>query len=218
MLKNVCGLLALAAGVVLGGVAGGQSPAKEAWTAISIPEMHCASCAKKVCTEVEKQTGVAKTQIDMKSKTIFVLAKDGAGPSPKSLWEAVEKADEVPTKLVGPSGTFTKKPQSKAIPVGGRRVILTATDLGSVSTAVPDRRESFNAGRCCFHVNDDCDRTHPTTKNAFSSLCGQPSDRICGRYHRVLADLSIWSRPFLTPTPVDRDTSSLNGSGKSYPG
>lgn len=67
---------------------------------------------KKVCTEIERQTGVAKTQTDMKTKTVYVLAKDGAVPSPKSLWEAVEKADEVPTKLVGPSGTFTAKPKS----------------------------------------------------------------------------------------------------------
>lgn len=112
MLKNVCGLLTVAAGMALAGGAGGQPPAKEAWTAITIPEMHCANCAKKVCTEIEKQTGVAKTQTDMKTKTVYVLAKDGTVPSPKSLWEAVEKADETPTKLVGPSGTFTAKPKS----------------------------------------------------------------------------------------------------------
>lgn len=48
MLKNVCGLLAVAVGMTLAGGAGGQPPPQEAWTAITIPEMHCANCAKKV--------------------------------------------------------------------------------------------------------------------------------------------------------------------------
>jgi copper chaperone CopZ len=111
MTKQLFASLALAAGVVLAGVADAQQPAQQPWTAISIPDMHCAGCAKKVCGEIEKLPGVAKTQTDMKTKTVYALAQNGVVLSPRSLWEAVEKVDEVPAKLAGPSGTFTAKPK-----------------------------------------------------------------------------------------------------------
>jgi hypothetical protein len=55
---------------------------------------------------------VAKAEADLKAKTITVTPKVGAVLSPKAVWEAIEQADEVPTKLTGPSGIFTKKPLS----------------------------------------------------------------------------------------------------------
>ena len=81
-------------------------------TTITIPSMHCAGCAKKVTDKLNAVVGVAKAEADMTTKTIKVTAKAAKTISAKALWEAVEKADQTPTKLDGPGGTFTEKPKS----------------------------------------------------------------------------------------------------------
>ena len=81
-------------------------------TTVVIPDLHCAACAKKLTTKLTTLTGVSKAEADVKAKTITLTPKAGAILSPKVVWEAIEQEDEVPTKLTGPSGTFTKKPQS----------------------------------------------------------------------------------------------------------
>lgn len=112
MTRRVFAAVALAVGVcALGDTdAAGQPP--PATTTISVPEMHCSGCAKKVTTKLTGLTGVAKAEADMKAKTITVTPKAGSVLSPKAVWEAVEQAGEEPTKLTGPSGTFTAKPKS----------------------------------------------------------------------------------------------------------
>lgn len=81
-------------------------------TTITVPDMDCASCAKKVGGKVAEVTGVAKVEYDVKARTIKVTHKAGATPSPKALWEAVEKGGKDPSKLETPDGTHTKKPAS----------------------------------------------------------------------------------------------------------
>jgi copper chaperone CopZ len=81
-------------------------------TTITIPEMDCASCAKKVGGKVAEVTGVAKVEYDVKARTLKVTHKAGATPSPKALWEAVESGGKGPSKLEAPGGTHTKKPTS----------------------------------------------------------------------------------------------------------
>lgn len=81
-------------------------------TTITIPEMDCASCAKKVGGKVAEVTGVAKVEYDVKARTLKVTHKAGATPSPKALWEAVESGGKDPSKLEAPGGTHTKKPTS----------------------------------------------------------------------------------------------------------
>lgn len=80
-------------------------------TTITIPSMHCAGCAKKVANQLVKVPGVAKAQADMKTKTIKITPKAQAALSPRELWEAAEASGETPSRLTGPSGTFTKKPK-----------------------------------------------------------------------------------------------------------
>ena len=75
-------------------------------------DLHCAGCAKKVETQLATVPGVATISSDVKAKTVTVTGKPEAAVSPRALWEAVEKAGKTPTKLRGPSGTFTAKPQS----------------------------------------------------------------------------------------------------------
>lgn len=79
-------------------------------TTITIPDMDCASCAKKVGGKVAEVAGVAKVEYDVKARILKVTHKAGATPSPKALWEAVENGGKDPSKLEAPAGTHTKKP------------------------------------------------------------------------------------------------------------
>lgn len=81
-------------------------------TIITIGNMHCAGCAKKITDQLNTVVGVAKAEADLTAKTVKITPKAAATLSPKALWEAVEKADKTPTKLDGPGGKFTEKPKS----------------------------------------------------------------------------------------------------------
>lgn len=87
-------------------------PAAPPATTITVPEMDCASCAKKLGVKVGEVPGVAKIEYNVEARTLRVMHKAGVTPSPKALWEAVEKGGKDPARLDGPTGTFTKKPTS----------------------------------------------------------------------------------------------------------
>lgn len=81
-------------------------------TTITIQGMHCSGCAAKISRQLQAIEGVATAQADAAQANAIVTPKSNAAPSPRALWEAVEKAGYKPTKIVGPSGTFTEKPKS----------------------------------------------------------------------------------------------------------
>ena len=81
-------------------------------TVLTIDGMHCAGCAKKVSRKLEAIKPVASAKVDAATGKAIVAPTKGKKVSPKLLWEAVEAAGYKPTKLQGPSGTFTKKPKS----------------------------------------------------------------------------------------------------------
>lgn len=101
-------LLALAVGLLVGGSS--AFAADPAPTTITVPGMHCGGCAKKIAAKLTAVAGVAKAEADVEAKTIKVTPKVNVAVSPKALWEAVEKAEQTPSKLDGPNGVFTKKP------------------------------------------------------------------------------------------------------------
>lgn len=105
-------IVPMAAAVVLTAVVVVQtaSAADTRTTSINIDGMHCAGCAKKVATRLRAIAGVADAQASAETGTAVVMPKDKAPPSPRAMWEAIEKAGYSPTKLEGPSGTYTKKP------------------------------------------------------------------------------------------------------------
>jgi len=78
---------------------------------ITMTGLHCSSCSKKVKTKLEMVANVKVADVNHKTGVAKVTAKDGANPSPKLLWEAVEQADAKPTKLESPEGVFTSKPK-----------------------------------------------------------------------------------------------------------
>ncbi len=102
-------LVALAVGLFVGGWQAAYA-ADPAPTTITVPGMHCGGCAKKIAAKLTAVVGVAKAEADVEAKTIKITPKANVVVSPKALWEAVEKAEQTPTKLEGPSGVFTKKP------------------------------------------------------------------------------------------------------------
>jgi copper chaperone CopZ len=79
-------------------------------TTIEIKGMHCAVCAGKVSKSLQQVAGVAQAQADATKANAVITPATDAKPSPRLLWEAVEKAGYVPLKLTGPSGVFTSKP------------------------------------------------------------------------------------------------------------
>jgi copper chaperone CopZ len=90
--------------------AAAQTPSKE--FVITIEDLDCPTCAKKVEKAVAAVSGVSAVKTDVEKQTATVTPQAEKGPSARALWEAVEKAGFRPTKLVGPGGTFTTKPSA----------------------------------------------------------------------------------------------------------
>lgn len=101
--------LAVLAVLTLTPLARGEKPAV---TTITIPRLHCPVCAKKVADKLQAVPNVASVQTDLDALTAVVTPRPDTVLSPRLLWEAVEKAGKKPSKLEGPSGTFTSKPES----------------------------------------------------------------------------------------------------------
>ena len=80
-------------------------------TTITLKVLSCEGCAKRVREKLSSVSGVGDVKTDLKTKSAIIVPKRDATPSPKLLWEAIEKAGKTPVKLVGPSGTFTSKPK-----------------------------------------------------------------------------------------------------------
>lgn len=114
MSKVLQGLvLFVAVGFLVSGSIHGQNPnSPPAYTVITVEKMDCASCAKRIAGKLYEVAGVDKIQVDVEKKLMWVHPKAGAQPSPRGLWEAVEKGNDRPVRLHGPSGVFTSKPQN----------------------------------------------------------------------------------------------------------
>ncbi len=98
--------------LALGEASGQPGSAPDNKTSITVEEMHCAGCAKRIGGKLYTVPGVATVQYDINSKTLFVTPKANQVPSPRGLWEAVEKAGDRPLRLQNASSVFTTKPQS----------------------------------------------------------------------------------------------------------
>lgn len=97
--------------VLLALTASAQAPPM-VWTKISLEELDCNGCVKKIAAKLNKVDGVSRVQGDLPTAVIWVLHKPGMNPAPRAMWEAVEQAEHTVIKMEGPGGTFTKKPAS----------------------------------------------------------------------------------------------------------
>ena len=89
-----------------------QAAEASSTTTITIDGMTCGGCAKKVAGKLKAVAGVESAKINLEGKSAAVVPASQNAPSPRALWEAVEKAGFTPVKLSGPVGTFTEKPKS----------------------------------------------------------------------------------------------------------
>jgi copper chaperone CopZ len=106
-------MMAFVALGLLAGLAGAQVPAPSpVFTRVTLADIHCMGCAKKISARVTGVPGVAEMRVDLKAKAIWAIHKPGQTPSPKGIWEAVEQADHTPTRMDTPTGTHTAKPAS----------------------------------------------------------------------------------------------------------
>lgn len=114
MLKILNGVVVcFALALIVGGELHGQNPGSPpAYTVITVEKMHCDGCAKRIAGKLYEVAGVEKIQVDVQKKILWVHPKAGSQPSPRGLWEAVEKGADVPVRLQGPNGTYTTKPKS----------------------------------------------------------------------------------------------------------
>jgi hypothetical protein len=55
--------------------------------------------------------GVASVECNIPAKKATITPKPGAKLSPRELWEALDRSGEAASKLDGPSGLFTSKPE-----------------------------------------------------------------------------------------------------------
>ena len=103
--------LTLAALAVLA-LASDLRAAPPAPTTITVSDMHCMACAKKMAAKLYEVPGVGAVNASVQTATLTITAKESQSPSPRALWEAIEQAGYKPAKLEGPGGTYTAKPQS----------------------------------------------------------------------------------------------------------
>jgi copper chaperone CopZ len=112
MMSRLLGTFLVVFGLLIGASVcaqtGGNPPA---YTVITVEKMHCENCAKRIADKLYAVAGVEKIQVDVEKKLMWVHPKVGAQPSPRGLWEAVEKGADRPLRLQGPAGVFTSKPQ-----------------------------------------------------------------------------------------------------------
>ena len=102
--------VAVAAALLIG--VGTSAAAEPAPTVITISDLDCPSCAKKLAAKLSALEGVAKVETDVDKQTATLTPKANVTLSPKLIWETIEKAKYTPEKLEGPAGKFTSKPKA----------------------------------------------------------------------------------------------------------
>ncbi len=78
---------------------------------MTVKGMCCAKEAAPVVKELEKVKGVQQVTADPKAGTLTIVPVPKLDPSPKEIWEAVERSKLQPVKLATADETFTKKPK-----------------------------------------------------------------------------------------------------------
>jgi len=73
--------------------------------------MCCAHESVPAIKEVSKVPGVARVVADHKTRSLTIVPKDNAMPSPLAIWEAAERAKLEPTRLSTAHGVYNAKPK-----------------------------------------------------------------------------------------------------------
>ncbi len=107
---SLIGLLAIASALAAVGGPMAEAANTPAIT-IRVKDMHCENCAAKIRRGLYSVAGVVNVKTHVKSHTAFVVPQQNRQPSPRAMWEAVEKAGFEVVQIAGPGWTITEKPQ-----------------------------------------------------------------------------------------------------------
>lgn len=77
---------------------------------VTIPNMHCEGCAKKIRGKLYVLPHVAKVTTILSRNEARLEPVQGKQLSGADIWATLEKAKFPPSKLVGPDGEFDKQP------------------------------------------------------------------------------------------------------------
>ena len=102
-------LVAIAAFAMLQGYAT-AAPTPASTIKLRVDDMHCKTCAKKIARKLYAVPGVVKVAANLKTHTALVTPQKQRTPSPRAMWEAVEKAGFKPVSLEVGGQKFKKKP------------------------------------------------------------------------------------------------------------
>ena len=83
-------------------------------TVITVGDMHCKHCAKKIAGRLYTVKGVVKVRTDVKADVAVITPQTKKKLSVKALWTAAQKSGFQPTLLEGPDGKYEADPKTKA--------------------------------------------------------------------------------------------------------
>lgn len=79
---------------------------------LTLKDLDCPSCAKKLAAKLVQVPGVAEVKTDLDTRAAAIRPQPNRQVSPRALWDMAEKAGFEPVKLEAPDGTFTEKPKN----------------------------------------------------------------------------------------------------------
>ena len=82
-------------------------------TVITVGDLHCKTCAKKIAGRLYTVKGVVKVRTDVKADVAIVTPQAKKKLSVKALWAAAQKSGFQPTLLEGPNGKYEADPKTK---------------------------------------------------------------------------------------------------------
>ena len=108
--KLLAGLITLILGYGSATVA--QQPHDHDHTAMLVTKrMCCAHESVPAIKELSKVPGVARVVADHKTRSLTIVPKDNALPSPLAIWEAAERTKLEPIRLSTAHGVYNSKPR-----------------------------------------------------------------------------------------------------------
>ena len=82
-------------------------------TVITVGDLHCKTCAKKISGKLFKVKGVVKVRSDIAADVVIITPQTKKKLSSKDLWKAAQKAGFQPMLLEGPGGKYEPDPKTK---------------------------------------------------------------------------------------------------------
>jgi copper chaperone CopZ len=80
--------------------------------ALSIPNMHCESCAKKIRSRLFTVKGVSRVVTWLQHDLAVIEPVKGQSVSSKAIWDALEQGKFEVDRIETPQGVIAKKPEA----------------------------------------------------------------------------------------------------------